>query len=187
MPNAYLATGKKLGRTRFAWDVPQGTGTAHLAWDNSLQSGITHSWDTPAKLGHPSQTRTTQLNWDSPPTRDVPQGTGTAHLAWDSSLQSGMTHSWDNPAKLGHPSQNGTTQPNWDSPPMWDVPHRVGRLNRLGRPMNEWDDPAVGHPTPSPGHTTQAGTSHTNRSIPSFSRLLCQSTEAAASPSRSPS
>ena len=83
-----------------------------------------------------------------------------------------MTHSWDNPAKLGHPSQNGTTQPNWDSPPTWDVPHRVGRLNRLGRPMKEWDDPAVGHPTPSPGHTTQAGTSHTNWSIPIFSRLL---------------
>jgi hypothetical protein len=127
---------------------------------------------TQSKLGQPSKLRTTYPNWDSPPTRDVPQGTGTAHLAWDSSLQSGMTHSWDTPAKLGHPSQNGTTQPNWDSPPTWDVPHRVGRLNRLGRPMKEWDDPAVGHPTPSPGHTTQAGTSHTNWSIPSFSRLL---------------
>ena len=38
--------------------------------------------------------------------------------------------------------------------------------------MKEWDVPAVGHPTPSPGHTTQAGTSHTNWSIPIFSRLL---------------
>ena len=133
---------------------------------------MTAAGTTQSKLGQPSKLGTTYPNWDSPPTRDVPQGTGTAHLAWDSSLQSGMTHSWDNPAKLGHPSQNGTTQPNWDSPPMWDVPHRVGRLNRLGRPMKEWDDPAVGHPTPSPGHTTQAGTSHTNWSIPFFSRLL---------------
>ena len=71
-----------------------------------------------------------------------------------------------------HPSQTGTTQPNWDSPPTWDVPHRVGRLNRLGRPMKEWDDSALGHPTPSPGHTIQAGTSHTNWSIPFFPRLL---------------
>ena len=118
-----------------------------------------HSWDTPAKLGQPGRVGRPMQGWDDP-------------VKWDSLPQGGMARSWDTPAKLGQPSQTGTTQPNWDSPTAWDVPHRVGRSNRLGCPMQMWDDSVVDHPTTSLGHTTQAGTSHTNWADPIFSRLL---------------
>jgi len=128
-----------------------------------------------------SKTRdtTTTQTGTAPTHAGMHAGRPTRH--WDGPLGVGQLASkWDDP-QLGHPSQTGTPQPKWDTsaklgqlalPPTWDVPHRVGRLNRLGRPMKVWDDPAVGHPTPSPGHTTQAGKSHTNWSIPIFSRLL---------------
>ena len=121
------------------------------------------NWDTPAelgqpaaKLGQPGRVGRPMQGWDDP-------------VKWDSLPQGGMARSWDTPAKLGQPSQTGTTQPNWDSPTAWDVPHRVGRSNRLGCPMQMWDDSVVDHPTTSLGHTTQAGTSHTKLGRPNFS------------------
>ena len=139
-----------------------------MAWDSSLQSGMTTAgtpqpnWDTPAelgqpaaKLGQPGRVGRPMPGWDDP-------------VKWDSLPQGGMARSWDTPAKLGQPSQTGTTQPNWDSPAAWDVPHRVGRPNRLGCPMQMWDDSVVDHPTTSLGHTTQAGTSHTTLGRPNF-------------------
>ena len=98
--------------------TPHGTGTDHLAWDSSLQSGMTHSWETPAKVGHPSQNGTTQPNWDSPPTWDVPHRVGRLNPqppgASHERVGSGMTQRWviplplrDTLPKLGRPTQTG--------------------------------------------------------------------------------
>ena len=96
---------------------------------------------------------------------------------------------WDNPAKLGQPTHRtsqaalgrtsgvGQLASKWDDH-SWDTPAELGRPmrvvcpNRLGCPMQMWDDSVVDHPTTSLGHTTQAGTSHTNWADPIFPRLL---------------
>ena len=103
------------------------------------------NWDTPAelgqpaaKLGQPGRVGRPMQGWDDP-------------VKWDSLPQGGMARSWDTPAKLGQPSQTGTTQPNWDSPAAWDVQHRVGRPNRLGCPMQMWDDSSGGSSHNLPG------------------------------------
>ena len=91
-----------------------------MAWDSSLQSGMARSWDTPAKLGHPSQTGTTQPKWDSPPisppTWDVPHRVGRLNRLgrpmkeWDDSA---VGHPTPSP---GHTTQAGTSHTNWSIP-----------------------------------------------------------------------
>ena len=77
---------------------------------------MTHSWDNPAKLGHPSQNGTTQPNWDSPPMWDVPHRVGRLNR-----LGRPMKE-WDDPAvghptpSPGHTTQAGTSHTNWSIP-----------------------------------------------------------------------
>ena len=174
-----------MGRTRFAWDVPPG-------WAVPVRTGTTDLLYVPVRTGTAQPAGPSQLSLGCPTWLGCPSfrlgcltWLGCPGLAWVvPHVYRRCPRSLKRPGVMltlrrtrfasnkVHPSQTGTTQPNWDSPPTWDVPHRVGRLNRLGRPMKEWDDSALGHPTPSPGHTIQAGTSHTNWSIPFFPRLL---------------
>ena len=91
------------------WDDP-------VKWDSLPQGGMARSWDTPAKLGQPSQTGTTQPNWDSPTAWDVPHRVGRSNRLgcpmqmWDDSVVDHPTTS------LGHTTQAGTSHTNWADP-----------------------------------------------------------------------
>ena len=91
------------------WDDP-------VKWDSLPQGGMARSWDTPAKLGQPSQTGTTQPNWDSPAAWDVPHRVGRPNRLgcpmqmWDDSVVDHPTTS------LGHTTQAGTSHTNWADP-----------------------------------------------------------------------
>jgi len=68
-----LATGKKLGRTRFAWDVPAG-------WAVPVRTGTTEISNVPVRTGTAQPAGLSQLGLGCPTWLGCPSSAGLSHL-----------------------------------------------------------------------------------------------------------
>jgi hypothetical protein len=131
-PGAWcLATGKKLGRTRFAWDVPAG-------WAVPVRTGTTDLSNVPVRTGTAQPAGLSQLGLGCPTWLGCPSSAGLSHLVGLSQLD------------LGHVTSHVLTYA--------DVTQVVrtrytlvpsGTCRASGTPLKLWHYPSVAQGTPS--------------------------------------